>query len=74
MGEPDIDCVIWRRLGSLIEVIYADWRTIHRRGDQATAAVIAEDAGLKVVPAPDGMARWERHPGSWRIVPPEVAR
>ena len=38
MGEPDVDIVIWHQLGSLIEVIYTDWKTIHRRGDQGDAA------------------------------------
>jgi hypothetical protein len=73
MEEAEIDIVIWRKLGSLIEVIYPDWRVVHRRGDHAAAAALAQGAGLQVVPAPDGMARWERHPGSVRL-PPGVAR
>jgi hypothetical protein len=73
MGDPEIDTIIWRQLGNLIEVIYADWRAVQRRGDQMAATELAQAAGLQAVTAPDGMARWERHPGSQRL-PPEVGR
>jgi hypothetical protein len=74
MPAPEIDTVIWRQLGNLIEVIHSDWRSIHSRGDQHAAQELAEAAGLHLVPAPDGMARWTRHPGAWSAVPSEVAR
>jgi hypothetical protein len=74
MAEPEIDSVIWRQLGNLIEVIYADWRSVHSRGDWSRAAKLAEDAGLQIASAPDGMAKWTRHPGSWHVIPSGVAR
>jgi len=73
MKEPEIDTVIWRQLGSLIEVIYADWRVVHRRGDRLAATELAQEAGLQVVPAPEGMAKWVRGPGSQRVPPGVVS-
>jgi hypothetical protein len=64
-----IDTVVWRQVGGLIEVIFADWRSEHRRGDRADAASLAEAAGLQAVATPEGMARWDRHPGSKRLPP-----
>jgi hypothetical protein len=74
MEALEIDSVIWRQLGNLIEVIYADWHSVQSRGDQAMAAKIAEDAGLHTVSAPDGMAKWIRDPGSVRTIPSGAGR
>ncbi len=65
----EIDSVVWHKQGNLIEVTYTDWRSEHRRGDRFVAGALAEIAGLKTAPAPDGSARWVRYPGSWQIVP-----
>jgi len=48
--EPEIDAVIWRQLGSLIEVIYADLRVVHRRGDRLAAAELAQGPDFKSYP------------------------
>jgi hypothetical protein len=74
MEDLAIDSVIWRQLGNLIEVIYADWHSVQSRGDRLMAAKIAEDAALQIVPAPDGIAKWVRDPGAARTVPPGVGR
>ena len=74
MGNLEIDTVIWRQLGNLVEVIYADWHSVQSRGDRLIAARIAENAGLQIAHAHDGMAKWVRDPRATRIIPSGVGR
>lgn len=61
-GQREIVRVVWKELGSRIQVIYADGESDRVRGSQLVAADIATDAGLTVVPTPEGMARWVKDP------------
>ena len=67
-----IDDILWHQVGSLIEVHYSDWRTVHSRGNRLAAEELAERAGLRLIPGPDGVARWVRESGSGHTIPPGV--
>lgn len=43
-----------------IIVSHADGRVEAPFGTQLRAAAMAEEAGLEIVPAPEGIVRWER--------------
>jgi len=60
--QREIVRVVWKELGSRIEVIYADGESDRVRASQVVAADIAKDAGLTEVPTRDGMARWVKDP------------
>jgi hypothetical protein len=62
MAERDITSVVWHERGHRIEVTYAEGDTDRLRGSEAVAVVLAKNAGLSAVAAPEGSRRWARHP------------
>jgi hypothetical protein len=54
-----VDSVDWAR-GNLVRITYADGSSMPVIAAQTVATVIARDAGLRVIPSPEGTVRWAR--------------
>ena len=62
MAEREIVSVVWHERDDLIYVIYAEEDPDRMVALQTVAADLAREAGLSMVPAPDGICRWVREP------------
>lgn len=58
MPVREIASVVWDRRNHHIEVIYIGRDPEHFFGSEDVAAALANDAGLKSVPTPEGIRRW----------------
>jgi hypothetical protein len=62
MAEREVVSVVWHERDDLIYVTYADEDPDRMVAVHAVAADFAREAGLSMVPAPDGICRWVRNP------------
>ncbi len=62
MEERAITSVVWHERGHRIEVTYLGGDSDRLWGSEAVAVVLAKNAGLSAVPAPQGSRRWVRDP------------
>jgi len=60
VAKREIASVLWHQQGNYIKVVYVGGDPEHLVGNQAMAAELAENAGLKRVPTNDGTLRWVR--------------
>jgi hypothetical protein len=64
MHKGEIASVVWHEVGHRIEVAYLEGDPDFFYGDELVITQMVEDEGLKPVPAPDHVRRWERVPTS----------
>jgi len=64
MSESEIDTLVWYEKRHRMVVTYGDGRPDRIVATERVAAMLADDAGLVLVPSPPGMVRWVRDPDS----------
>ena len=69
MAEYEVASVVWYERDDQIYVTYDQEEPDHMVATRSVASELARDAGLTLVPAPAGICRWVRDPGTQ--VPPE---
>ena len=62
MRDRDITSLIWHERRNRIDVFYVEGDSERMWGSEAVAVVLAKNAGLTPVTAPDGTRRWVRRP------------
>jgi len=60
MAERNIKSIVWHEGRDRIDVIYVEGDTDRLWGSESVAVVLAKNAGLTAVPAPEGARRWAR--------------
>jgi hypothetical protein len=69
MSDREIVSLVWHRRGLQIEVGYVEGDPEHWIGSDVVAAVLADDAGLRLMPSLDETVRWVRDPDSAATAP-----
>lgn len=64
MHKGEIASVEWHQVDHRIEVAYLEGDPDYLQGDELVITQMVEDEGLRSVPAPDHVRRWERPPSS----------
>jgi len=62
MAERGINSIVWHHGRDRIDVIYVEGDTDRLWGSESVAVVLANNAGLTAVSAPEGTRRWVRDP------------
>jgi hypothetical protein len=60
MHKGEIASVVWHEVDHRIEVAYLEGEPDFLQGDELVITQMAENEGLRSVPAPDHVRRWER--------------
>jgi len=60
--QQEITGIVWKELGSRIEITYADGGSDRTLGTKEIASDIAVEAGLIIVQSRDSLVRWGRTP------------
>ncbi len=60
MADRQIVSIVWHSLRRTIDVRYDNGDVDQVIGPEAIAVVLAKDAGLRLVPAPEGTRHWVR--------------
>jgi len=61
MHRGEIASVVWHEVDHRIEVTYLEGEPDHLQGDEVVITAMVENEGLRSVPSPDHVRRWE-HP------------
>jgi hypothetical protein len=64
MHKGEIASVVWHEVDHRIEVAYLEGDPDFLQGDELVITQMAENEGLRSVPAPAHVRRWERVPPS----------
>jgi len=67
MSESEIEHLVWYEKRRRMVVTSGDGRHDRLPATERVAALIAEAAGLVLVPSPPGLVRWVRDPESYAL-------